>query len=112
MPSFRIEEVPDGYNFKEYASVMMKSFTTPRQPSWNFVFPIKDSSPEAFEEGVENASKRLSSEHSSSSNLHYVQVMDDDNNGAIVAGAGFHIHENNDTNPYTKKSPIHQSSMQ
>lgn len=105
MPSFRIEEVPDGYSFNEYAYVMMKSFTTPRQANWEFAFPVKGSSTEAFDEGVEDARKRLSSEHSSGPNFHYVQVVDDDSNSAIVAGAGFHIYESNDANPHANKGP-------
>jgi len=101
MPSFRIEEVPDGYSFKEYAYSMMKSYYTPPQANWGFCFPVKGMSNEAFGEGVEEARKRLYDEHNQGPNFHYVQVVDDDN-GAIVAGSGFHIYESNDENPHVK----------
>lgn len=102
MPSFHIEEVPDGSSFDEYADVMMKSWTTPRQANFEFAFPIKGSSKEAYDAAVEDLRKRLSSEHSQGPNFNNVQVVDDDSNGAIVAGAGFHIYKNNEENPHAK----------
>jgi len=102
MPSFHIEEVPDGSSFDEYADVMMKSWTTPRQANFEFAFPIKGSSKEAYDAAVEDLRKRLSSEHSQGPNFNNVQVVDDDSSGAIVAGAGFHIYKNNEENPHAK----------
>jgi hypothetical protein len=104
MPSFRLVEVPHGSSFDTIAPAMFKGWAVPRQPSFEFFNPIRGTHKGAYDEAVEEASKRMTSNYSEDLSQLYITVVDDDNNGAVVAGAELHIYKNNEANPYTRDS--------
>jgi hypothetical protein len=51
---------------------------------------------------MEEVKRRMSGEHIHDPASRYIKVVDDDNNGAVVAGASWKFYENREANPHAK----------
>lgn len=105
MPSFRVVEVPAGASFEEIAPVMIRAYSNPRSSGFEFAYPIRGTTKEEYDESVEDARRRMSSEHSKNPTNRYIKIVDNDNHGAVVAGAKWQVYESNEVNPHVKGPP-------
>lgn len=104
MPSFRLEEVAKGSSFEEIISVYWVGNKNPRNTPFEFVFPVRGASKEAYNAAKDDCRVRISSAHSKDPSSHWIQIVDDDNNGTVVATSEVHIYDTNEKNPHAKDS--------
>jgi len=98
MPSFSLSKIPKNSDFSAVAPVLFHGNTTPRNSTNEFIFPILTTS----EAAIEDCRNRVSTITNQDPNTHYMQVVDDDADGRVVACSEVRIYENNETNPFFK----------
>lgn len=104
MPSFCIEQVPKGSSFKDIVPIYFGGNYNPRNACFEFVYPIRGSSKEAYDTAEEDCRNRIATSFSKDPCCHWIQILDDDNDGAVVAVLNLYIYDNNDKNPHNKDS--------
>lgn len=95
--SFHLIEVQTTSQFTKMMPSFWASYTHPRKALMELVYPIKSASPTALTEAKEDCLQRRLSSWKSSSVEHYIQILDRENEDAVVASAlwSFYDERNN-----------------
>jgi len=103
MPSFHLEEVPKNSSFEQIVPVFWSACTNPRNSIFEFIYPVKGPSKDAYNTAVKDSRKRLSNAHSKDPTSFWIQIVDDET-GKIIAAAEWHVYADNKTNPHARDS--------
>lgn len=91
---FRLIEVTTDEQFEKMMPSYWAAFNNPRSVGLELNFPIKGDGPEAVAAAIEDCKKRMMSAWHGNPVGHYIQILDDENNDAVVGSAYWCFYDN------------------
>ena len=93
----RLSRVTSTTDFEEITRVQFLAYRDPWIPLLQLFFPVADSSPDAYEAAIKDATRRITEWHQSDPTSTWLKVTDDAT-GRIAGAACWHMY---DHDPYT-----------